>query len=310
IEERYPVGTEIEGKIRNLTSFGAFVEIEEGIDGLVHISDMSWTRRINHPSELLKKGDVLKVVVLNIDVENNRISLGLKQTQENPWNSMEERYPVGKDAKGEVVQLLDRGVVVRLDDYIEGFVPQSQLGWEDLEDPSEVIRVEDELPLRVIELEPSSRRIVLSVRSYFNGRPMEELSAFRESLEGREKLEPVVVETVDSTEETDSEESEDAVDETAVEASEDKNAVEDTVPAPEEESAEPSEVIAEEEAEEAQEEVKEAPEKAEEAPEEVEEAPEEVKEAPEEVKEAPEKAEEAPEEVEEAPEADEEDGKK
>ncbi|MEN8208980.1 MAG: 30S ribosomal protein S1 [Candidatus Fermentibacteria bacterium] len=187
IEERYPVGTEIQGKIRNLTSFGAFVEIEEGIDGLVHISDMSWTRRINHPSDLLKKGDVLNVVVLNIDVENNRISLGLKQTQENPWNTMEERYPVGKDAKGEVVQLLDRGVVVRLDDYIEGFVPQSQLGWEDLEDPAEVIRRGDELPLRVIELEASSRRIVLSVRSYFNGRPMEELSAFRESLEGREK---------------------------------------------------------------------------------------------------------------------------
>jgi small subunit ribosomal protein S1 len=187
IEERYPVGTEIEGKIRNLTAFGAFVEIEEGIDGLVHISDMSWTRRINHPSDLLKKGDTLKVVVLNIDVENNRISLGLKQTQENPWDTMEERYPVGKDAQGEVVQLLDRGVVVRLDDFIEGFVPQSQLGWEELEDPAEVIRVGDGLPLRVIELEPSSRRIVLSVRSYFNGRPMEELQAFRESLEGREK---------------------------------------------------------------------------------------------------------------------------
>ncbi|MBN2608188.1 MAG: 30S ribosomal protein S1, partial [Candidatus Fermentibacteraceae bacterium] len=187
IEERYPVGTEIEGKIRNLTAFGAFVEIEEGIDGLVHISDMSWTRRINHPSDLLKKGDTLKVVVLNIDVENNRISLGLKQTQDNPWDTMDERYPVGKDAQGEVVQLLDRGVVVRLDDYIEGFVPQSQLGWEELEDPAEVIRVGDELPLRVIELEPSSRRIVLSVRSYFNGRPMEELQAFRESLEGREK---------------------------------------------------------------------------------------------------------------------------
>jgi len=188
IEERYPVGTMIDGKIRNLTSFGAFVEIEEGIDGLVHISDMSWTRRINHPSDVLGKGDELSVVVLNIDIENHRISLGLKQTQENPWNSMEERYPVGKDAHGEVVQLLDRGVVVRLDDEIEGFVPQSQLGWEEMENPGDIIRVGDELPLRVIELEASSRRIVLSVRSYFNGRPMEELSAFRENLEGREPL--------------------------------------------------------------------------------------------------------------------------
>lgn len=276
IEERYPVGTEIEGKIRNLTSFGAFVEIEEGIDGLVHISDMSWTRRINHPSDLLKKGDVLKVVVLNIDVENNRISLGLKQTQENPWNSMEERYPVGKDAKGCVVQLLDRGVVVRLDDYIEGFVPQSQLGWEDLEDPSEVIRPGDELPLRVIELEPSSRRIVLSVRSYFNGRPMEELSAFRGSLEGREKLEPEV-ETVDPIEEDSSEDIEDAADETVLETPEDETldeAVEDTDSTPEEESAEPSEETAPEKEEESVEVVEEIPEEPEETPEESEKTPE------------------------------------
>lgn len=247
IDERYPVGTEIEGKIRNLTSFGAFVEIEDGIDGLVHISDMSWTRRINHPSDILSKGDLLKVVVLNIDTGNNRISLGLKQTQENPWNSMEERYPIGKDAKGEVVQLLDRGVVVRLDDYIEGFVPQSQLGWENLEDPSDVIRIGDELPLRIIELEPTSRRIVLSVRSYFNGRPMEELSAFREKLEGREKLEVSPVES--ETSQVESEESLNEVPEETVEEAAEEEA-EETVEEVEEEAA----VI---EAEEAVEEVEE-----------------------------------------------------
>ena len=251
IEEKYPVGTEIEGKIRNLTSFGAFIEIEEGIDGLVHISDMSWTRRINHPSDLLKKGDDLKVVVLNIDVENNRISLGLKQTQENPWNSMEDRYPVGKDAKGEVVQLLDRGVVVRLDDYIEGFVPQSQLGWEDLDDPSEVILVGDELPLRVIELEPSSRRIVLSVRSYFNGRPMEELSAFRESLEGREKA-VVTEKDADSEEDNSAEEYVDSTDE----------AVEHTPETSEEESSEEVEEVVEDAPETSEEKSGEEPEKA------------------------------------------------
>ncbi len=295
IEERYPVGTEIEGKIRNLTSFGAFVEIEEGIDGLVHISDMSWTRRINHPSDLLKKGDVLNVVVLNIDVENNRISLGLKQTQENPWNTMEERYPVGKDAKGEVVQLLDRGVVVRLDDYIEGFVPQSQLGWEDLEDPAEVIHCGDEIPLRVIELEPSSRRIVLSVRSYFNGRPMEELSAFRESLEGRERPEPEVkpVQVTEEAEETQPEpvedESVEAVEEAPEEAAEPVE--EETVEAVEEAPEEAEETPAEPEKEETVEAVEEAPEEAEETPAE------------------PEK-EETVEAVEEAPEADEEEDKK
>lgn len=279
IDERYPVGTEIEGKIRNLTSFGAFVEIEDGIDGLVHISDMSWTRRINHPSDILSKGDVLKVVVLNIDTENNRISLGLKQTQDNPWNSMEERYPVGKDAKGEVVQLLDRGVVVRLDDYIEGFVPQSQLGWENLDDPSDVIRVGDELPLRIIELEPTSRRIVLSVRSYFNGRPMEELSAFREKLEGREKLEVTVVES--ETPQVEYDEYQDEIkEETGEEVTELETAVaadtgealessEDTLEAAEDIIEEASEEKAEEKAEEEAEEIIE--EKAEEPLEKIEE---------------------------------------
>ncbi|MCD4847565.1 MAG: 30S ribosomal protein S1 [Candidatus Aegiribacteria sp.] len=261
IDERYPVGTEIEGKIRNLTSFGAFVEIEDGIDGLVHISDMSWTRRINHPSDILSKSDVLKVVVLNIDTENNRISLGLKQTQENPWNSMEERYPVGKDAKGEVVQLLDRGVVVRLDDYIEGFVPQSQLGWENLEDPSDVIRIGDELPLRIIELEPTSRRIVLSVRSYFNGRPMEELSAFREKLEGREKL-------VVSTDESESlqVESEESADEDTEGTVEEAEVVTETDEAPgsSKDTSKAAEDTVEEAEEEAEEIVKETVEEVEE----------------------------------------------
>lgn len=188
ISERYPIGMEIEGKVRNLTSFGAFVEIENGIDGLVHISDMSWTKRINHPSDVLAKGDEIKVVVLSIDKDNVRISLGLKQTMENPWDTMDERYPEGQDIKGEVIQILDRGVVVSLDEDIEGFVPQSQLGWEEIENPEGIIRVGDELPLRVIEMEASTRRIVLSVRSYFNGKPMKELEEFRKSLEGREPI--------------------------------------------------------------------------------------------------------------------------
>lgn len=189
IEERFPVGSIVEGVVRNLTNFGAFVQIEEGIDGLVHISDMSWTRRVSHPSEVLSKGDRLKVVVLSIDRENHRISLGLKQTTENPWDTMDARLPEGTEVSGQVVQLLERGVVVDLGENIEGFVPLSQLGWENLENPEEVLRPGDELPLRVIEIVPSSRRIVLSVRSYFNGRPMEELSEFRARFEGRPPLE-------------------------------------------------------------------------------------------------------------------------
>jgi len=185
IEERYPIGSSVEGKVRNLTNFGAFVEIEDGIDGLIHISDMSWTKRISHPSEIVQKNQPVKVVVLSIDRENHRISLGLKQTGDNPWDSMTERYPESTEAKGVITQILDRGVVVDLEDGIEGFVPLSQLGWDELENPAEVLHTGDELPLRVIEVVPSSRRIVLSVRSFFNGRPMEELQEFRSSLEGR-----------------------------------------------------------------------------------------------------------------------------
>jgi len=198
IEERYPIGSSVDGKVRNLTNFGAFVEIEDGIDGLIHISDMSWTKRISHPSEIVQKNQPVRVVVLSIDRENHRISLGLKQTEENPWDSMGERYPETAEVKGKVTQILDRGVVVDLEDGIEGFVPLSQLGWDELENPAAVLRSGDDLPLRVIEVVPSSRRIVLSVRSYFNGRPMEELAEFRTSLEGRPVEETIVEENAAS----------------------------------------------------------------------------------------------------------------
>jgi predicted RNA-binding protein with RPS1 domain len=109
---KYPVGTRIAGKVRNLTSFGAFVEIEPGIDGLIHISDMSWTKRVQHPSEVVKKGDAVDVVILNIDADNKRISLGLKQAEEDPWLKIGETYPIGMELKGHVVRLMDKGVVV------------------------------------------------------------------------------------------------------------------------------------------------------------------------------------------------------
>ena len=124
---KYPVGTRINGKVRNLTSFGAFVEIEPGIDGLIHISDMSWTKRVQHPSEVVKKGDAVDVVILNIDSENKRISLGLKQAEEDPWLRIGENYPVGTELRGHVVRLMDKGVVVDIGNDIEGFVPISQL---------------------------------------------------------------------------------------------------------------------------------------------------------------------------------------
>ena len=161
---RYPVGTRINGKVRNLTSFGAFVEIEPGIDGLIHISDMSWTKRVQHPSEVVKKGDAVDVVILNIDSENKRISLGLKQAEEDPWLRIGETYPVGTDLPGTVVRLMDKGVVVDLGSDIEGFVPVSQLNPEGtVTNPADFAWETMNLTMRVLEVDPIHRRIVLAV---------------------------------------------------------------------------------------------------------------------------------------------------
>jgi small subunit ribosomal protein S1 len=120
LPEKYPPGTRIRGKVRNLTSFGAFVEVEPGIDGLVHVSDMSWTRRIQHPSEVLKKGDEVEVVALTIDVDQKRISLGLKQTGDDPWYQLAQTYAPGTETEGKAVRLLDKGLVVDLGEEVEG----------------------------------------------------------------------------------------------------------------------------------------------------------------------------------------------
>ena len=163
---KYPVGTRINGKVRNLTSFGAFVEIEPGIDGLIHISDMSWTKRVQHPSEVVKKGDAVDVVILNIDSENKRISLGLKQAEEDPWLRIGETYPVGTELPGKVVRLMDKGVVVDLGNDIEGFVPVSQLNPEGtVTNPADFAWETMNLVMRVLEVDPIHRRIVLAVTS-------------------------------------------------------------------------------------------------------------------------------------------------
>jgi small subunit ribosomal protein S1 len=163
---KYPVGTRINGKVRNLTSFGAFVEIEPGIDGLIHISDMSWTKRVQHPSEVVKKGDAVDVVILNIDADNKRISLGLKQAIEDPWLAIGERYPVGKEIKGHVVRLMDKGVVVDVGNDIEGFVPMSQLGIPDIQQPADAVKIGQVVELKVLEVDPIHHRIVLAAISF------------------------------------------------------------------------------------------------------------------------------------------------
>lgn len=160
---KYPVGTRVTGKVRNLTSFGAFVEIEPGIDGLIHISDMSWTKRVQHPSEVLRKGDDVEVVVLGVDPDNKRISLGLKQTEEDPWHDLAQQYTPGLELRGTIVRLLDDGAVVDLGNDLEGFVPKSQLGVVNLRDPADVFKEGQPLDLRVLECDVANRRIVLAV---------------------------------------------------------------------------------------------------------------------------------------------------
>ncbi|MBX3172917.1 MAG: 30S ribosomal protein S1 [Gemmatimonadaceae bacterium] len=162
---KYPVGTRLNGKVRNLTSFGAFVEIEPGIDGLIHISDMSWTKRVQHPSEVVKKGDAVDVVILNIDAENKRISLGLKQASEDPWLRIGETFPVGTELPGKVARLMDKGVVVDIGNDIEGFVPLSHLNLtgQQVNSSADVAWEGMAMNVRILEVDPIHRRIVLGV---------------------------------------------------------------------------------------------------------------------------------------------------
>lgn len=189
LDEKYPVGTRLSGLVRNLVNFGAFVEIEEGIDGLVHISDMSWTRRVRHPSDVVKKGEQVDVVVLNIDKKRRRISLGHKQTIENPWADLAVRYVVGKTTEGRISRLLERGVVVDLEGDVEGFIPVSQLGLSDLQTPQTHFSERDELPLKVVEFDEEQRKIVLSVKEYLRDAEQAEIDAYIES----HKPKPVTV---------------------------------------------------------------------------------------------------------------------
>jgi len=178
VHVKYPVNSIVKGKVRNLTAFGAFVEIEEGIDGLVHISDMSWTKRIQHPSEVLKKGETIEVKVLRIDSENRRVSLGVKQLKDDPWPDYAKKYNLGNEVLGTVLRAMDRGLVVELDGEVEGFVPSNQLGREGQERPAESFNEGEQIPLKVIEFDRSARKIVLSLAAYFEKRDREEFEQF------------------------------------------------------------------------------------------------------------------------------------
>jgi small subunit ribosomal protein S1 len=165
VQERYPVGSRVSGTVRNFTSYGAFVELEDGIDGMIHVSDMSWTRKINHPSELLQKGTKVEAVVLEVDPQNNRISLGLKQAQDDPWNSILARYGVGQIVKGKVSKVATFGAFIEIEEGVDGLVHISQISDDRVERVKDVLNVGDEITARIIRIDRAERRIGLSVRA-------------------------------------------------------------------------------------------------------------------------------------------------
>ena len=164
ISEKYPIGTTIEGKIKNITDFGLFIGIDEGIDGLVHISDISWTKRIKHPSELYKKGDMLQAIVLDIERNNERFSLGIKQLQNDPWKTVAERYEVGKEITGIITNITDFGIFVELEEGIEGLVHVSEISKEKIKTPVGKFKVGDVITSKVMNINSEERRIGLSVK--------------------------------------------------------------------------------------------------------------------------------------------------
>jgi small subunit ribosomal protein S1 len=167
---KYPVGSRHRGTVRNLTNFGVFVELEQGVDGLVHISDLSWTKKVRHPGEIVKKGDAIDVVILGVDTDQRRISLGHKQIEDNPWDKFGEDYRVGTEVEGKIVRIIEKGVIVELPLGVDGFVPASQLALTPVRNIAERFKVGDALPLKVLEFDKDSKKIVLSASEYLKGK--------------------------------------------------------------------------------------------------------------------------------------------
>lgn len=176
--EKYPVNSVHKGIVRNITNFGVFVELEPGIDGLVHISDLSWTKKIRHPGEFVKKGDELEVVILSIDLDQRRISLGHKQVQDNPWDTFSDSYKVSTDVEGRVVRIIEKGVIVELPHGVDGFVPTSQLSFAPVRNIADYFRVDEVLMMKVIEFDKESKKIVLSVVEYLKSQDIEIIRSY------------------------------------------------------------------------------------------------------------------------------------
>ncbi len=165
VQERFPVGSKVHGKVRNFTTYGAFVELEEGIDGMIHVSDMSWTRKINHPSECLQKGQEVDAVVLDVNPKEQRISLGLKQTMQDPWDEIAKRFPVGSVVKGKVSKIASFGAFIELEDGVDGLVHISQISDQRVEKVKDALEVGQDVEARVVKVDRGERRIGLSIRA-------------------------------------------------------------------------------------------------------------------------------------------------
>jgi len=178
IGEKFPVGTIIEGQVKNITDFGIFVGVDEGIDGLVHISDLSWIKRIKHPSELYKKGDLVRAVVLNIDRENERFSLGIKQLAADPWQSIPVRYAPGTIVRGQVTSVTDFGIFLEIEEGIEGLIHVSEISKEKIDSPKNFAKVGDELEAVVLNVDTTERKIALSIKHLADQKEKAEVDAF------------------------------------------------------------------------------------------------------------------------------------
>jgi small subunit ribosomal protein S1 len=196
LSDIHPIGSTIKGKVKSITDFGVFVEIEPGIDGLVHISDLSWTKKVRHPSEVYKKGDEVEAVVLGIEVEHERVSLGVKQLTADPWDSVAQRYPLNSRVNGKVSSVADFGVFVELEEGIEGLIHISQLSNERVDKPSSLFKVGDELEALVVQVDSKERRIGLSVKGLRAHEEREEMQAYlkREHEASRFSLEDILKE--------------------------------------------------------------------------------------------------------------------
>ncbi len=190
--QKYPIGSNHTGIVRNITNFGVFVELEEGVDGLVHISDLSWTKKVRHPGEVVKKGDSIEVVILSVDVDQRRISLGHKQIKENPWEVFATTYNVGSETEGKIVRIIEKGVIVELPLGVDGFIPASQLSMTPVKNLTDSFHVDDTLPLKVIDFDKDSKKIVLSVVEYLRGKEQKLVDEYV----SQHKLSPMTIKDV------------------------------------------------------------------------------------------------------------------